>query len=1114
MLLHPVFHLDTMPLTDLLTRLDDNLLEEFFSSAAIARGRQYIGRVRDLELSGETLMANVTGSAPRPYRTVVRLSQRELLGEITIEIASRCSCPVGGRCKHVVALLLAARRPGALVEKPRAEVLEWAQQLRSRVAKARSASKPKKTNSRQTLHYTVLAGLHGMGASLVIHKVRLNSDGDIAQADSWYNVDQALLKPPAFVNDDDLAVLRQIRAIERSTQRYGNWGEVPVAGRNGGLLLDALLDTGRAFLGDEAEPDYPGEIPLILGVQRTGHLSWQATREGGVRAHLESRPAARVVLDTQPFRYLDDGGECGLLAVPEADVVAEALRLPPLNKAELALVSSVLADVAPALPPPAAATLPQIDAPVRPVLRLETLHVWQLMAHRDYPNAMHALYDFARAAFRYAEAELAAGSADSLISLPDGRAARVARDEKAEADALAALKRAGFAPTPPRALSSFERLPDGMLGLGSEAAWREFFNAEAPALRAAGWQIECAPDFRHHVLTVDDWHAELEEDANGWLALSLGIEVNGQRLDLAPLLYVLFRRDTRWLDRAAIDAMPDDEAIELLGPDGARIQLPAARIKPLASTLVDLFDTPNGTLKLSTLDAPRLKQAFIDSDWELEGVDRLAPWIARLADAAHVAPVETPEGFTSTLRAYQQEGLAWMQHLRAHELGGILADDMGLGKTAQTLAHLLTEKRAGRMDRPSLVVLPTSLVFNWQQEAARFAPDLRVLKLHGADRRERFDIIESHDVVLTTYPLLARDREALTARSWHYLILDEAQTVKNVRSLAAQVVREVDARHRLCLTGTPLENHLGELWSQFDFLMPGFLGDSKAFTQTWRTPIEKHGNLLRRELLARRLAPFILRRRKQEVAAELPPKTIIVRSVELEGRQRDLYETVRATMDKRIRDEVAARGFARSQIVILDALLKLRQVCCDPRLLQTPAAAKVKEHAKLDLLMDLLPGLVEEGRRVLLFSQFTTMLDLIEEALSEAKIAHVRLDGSTRDRQAVVEQFQNGDAPVFLISLKAGGVGLNLTAADTVIHFDPWWNPAAEDQATDRAHRIGQTKNVFVYKLVVAGSIEEKILALQEQKAALAAGILSEDHAGDAKFDEAGLQALFAPLPD
>nr|MBP7628643.1 DEAD/DEAH box helicase [Zoogloea sp.] len=495
-------------------------------------------------------------------------------------------------------------------------------------------------------------------------------------------------------------------------------------------------------------------------------------------------------------------------------------------------------------------------------------------------------------------------------------------------------------------------------------------------------------------------------------------------------------------------------------------------------------------------------------------IDGLAAWLERLKGAAHLKPVAAPAGFTIELRPYQLEGLAWLQHLREHGLGGILADDMGLGKTAQALAHLLTEKHAGRLAKPALVVLPTSLVFNWQREAERFAPALKVLSLRGSSRAEAFAQIPEHDVCLTTYPLLWRDREALGAHAYHSLILDEAQTVKNAASQAAQVVRTLQAEHRLCLTGTPLENHLGELWSQFDFLLPGFLGDSKDFASRWRSPIEKRGDVVRREILARRIAPFILRRRKEQVATELPPKTIVVRSVELEGRQRDLYETVRATMDQRIREEIAARGFARSQIVILDALLKLRQVCCDPRLIKTDAAAKVKERAKLDLLMDMLPELVDEGRKILLFSQFTGMLALIAAELDARKIAYVTLTGDTADREAPVRQFQDGPVPVFLISLKAGGVGLNLTAADTVIHYDPWWNPAVENQATDRAHRLGQTKAVFVYKLVVAGSIEEKILALQDKKATLAAGILAEDHEGSVKFGEDDIKALFAPLPE
>ena len=476
--------------------------------------------------------------------------------------------------------------------------------------------------------------------------------------------------------------------------------------------------------------------------------------------------------------------------------------------------------------------------------------------------------------------------------------------------------------------------------------------------------------------------------------------------------------------------------------------------------------------------------------------------------------MEPPAALGLELRAYQKEGLAWLQFLREQNLSGILADDMGLGKTAQALAHLLLEKESGRLDRPALVVLPTSLIFNWRNEAARFAPGLSILSLHGAERKARFSEISQHDVVLTTYPLLWRDAADLTRHQYHLLILDEAQTVKNARSQGAEVVRRIDARHRLCLTGTPLENHLGELWSQFDFLLPGFLGTNANFTRYWRVPIEKQGDEVRRELLARRVRPFVLRRRKEEVARELPEKTIIVRKVELNGAQRDLYEAVRVAMDAMVREEVVNKGFGRSQIVILDALLKLRQVCCDPRLVRTPLAQRVKERAKLDLLMTMLPEQVEEGRRILLFSQFTHMLALIEAELKRVGIDYVTLTGSTTDRETPVRRFQNCEVPVFLISLKAGGVGLNLTAADTVIHFDPWWNPAVENQATDRAHRIGQDKRVFVYKLIVAGSIEEKILALQERKAELADGILSDDRGVQLKFGEEDIAALFAPLPD
>jgi len=582
------------------------------------------------------------------------------------------------------------------------------------------------------------------------------------------------------------------------------------------------------------------------------------------------------------------------------------------------------------------------------------------------------------------------------------------------------------------------------------------------------------------------------------------------------LLYELFKIDSRWLDAAGLDKMKDAETVDLQLPNGGRVRVDANRIKPLARTLIELFDghMGSGEIRLSRFDVARIDALAGMERWQFKGMESVRDLANKLKNTSGIKAVNAPEGFALALRPYQVEGLSWLQFLREQALAGILADDMGLGKTAQALAHLLLEKISGRMDKPSLVVLPTSLIFNWKREAERFAPQLRLLSLQGKERSELFPLIREHDVILTTYPLLWRDEEALAEHEYHLLILDEAQTVKNVSSQAAQVVRKLKARHRLCLTGTPLENHLGELWAQFDFLLPGLLGDNKDFTKTWRTPIEKHGNMLRRDLLAKRVKPFILRRRKEDVAKELPEKTLIVRTVELEGGQRDLYETVRIAMDQRVREEIAAKGFSRSHIIILDALLKLRQVCCDPRLLKLSSAKKVKERAKLDLLMEMLPELVSEGRRILVFSQFTSMLELIEIELNNEKLSYVKLTGDTQNREEVVRRFQDEEVPIFLISLKAGGVGLNLTAADTVIHYDPWWNPAVENQATDRAHRLGQTKNVFVYKLVVAGSIEEKILALQEKKAELAAGILSEDASGLVKFGEADIAALLAPLPD
>ena len=742
------------------------------------------------------------------------------------------------------------------------------------------------------------------------------------------------------------------------------------------------------------------------------------------------------------------------------------------------------------------------------------------------------------------------------------------RNLAAEADASDALWASGLRPLASQALQwrtkEAAQGHEDLWSLPNEVDFGDFWAEQVPKLQAQAWAIVVQPGFAHQSLAVDRWRIvvnpasgveegrELVEPLGprvqalsalrqppreGSFMLSLGVDVDGETLDLAPLLADLLKRDARWLSARELAQIPDAAVIVLRAPGGRRIEAPAAPLKAIVSAMLDLLTDPRRKpdqwLRLSNWEAQRLEAmrlALLDTQqrraervgvegaWQLQGEAGLSALAQRLRLAGAPMPLAPQRmleiGLNLTLRTYQLHGVAWLQYLREQHLAGILADDMGLGKTAQVLAHLLLEKHAGRLDAPALIVLPTSLIANWQAEAARCAPSLRVLTLQGAGRARDFARIAAHDVVFTTYPLLWRDVAALQAQAWHLLILDEAQMVKNAASRAATALRQLKARHRLCVTGTPLENHLGELWAHFDFLMPGFLGDARSFARVWRKPIETNGETLRAQLLAQRVRPFILRRRKLEVAAELPPKTEVVRRVQLQGQQRALYESVRVAADEQVRRVLKRQSFAGAQISILDALLKLRQVCCDPRLVKGSKAAATMERAKMEWLRDNLPELVDEGRRLLVFSQFTEMLGLVEIELADLQLPFLVLTGETpvRERGAVVRQFQAKAVPILLLSLKAGGVGLNLTAADTVIHLDPWWNPAVEQQATARAHRIGQDQPVFVYKLVVAGSIEERMLALQQRKTALTEGVLGTDGAAAPKFSAEDLQGLLAPL--
>lgn len=541
-------------------------------------------------------------------------------------------------------------------------------------------------------------------------------------------------------------------------------------------------------------------------------------------------------------------------------------------------------------------------------------------------------------------------------------------------------------------------------------------------------------------------------------------------------------------------------------------------LEEFQQALVDCAPQQAGAGETTRYRVDKSQAGFLHSTLEQQGLKVQAPesWRTKIAVQRGEVPMECPHlgALNPILRPYQKQGVAWLQFLRTNGFGGILADEMGLGKTLQVLAHLSlvhsTAVRSPAASRPSLVICPTSLVFNWTAEAKRFVPHLRVLALSGPLRHMRFEEMNRVDLVVTSYALIRRDLERYPVTEFETVVLDEAQHIKNRQTQNAQAVKAIRAEHRVVLSGTPIENSVLDLWSIFDFLMPGYLGSASDFRERYEVPITRERDAATMSRLSRRIRPFLLRRLKRDVVRELPPKIEQVTFCELAPAQAELYQKLLDSTRREVLSAVGGQGLAKSRMLVLTALLRLRQVCCDLRLLNLEAGENssntfVEASGKVEAFAELLDEVLDGGHRVLVFSQFTSMLGLLREKLDSENIAYCYLDGSTLDRGAVVGRFQQNEGiPVFLISLKAGGVGLNLTGADTVIHFDPWWNPAVEDQATDRAHRIGQSKVVTSYKLITRGTVEEKILALQQRKRELVASALTgeEAFAGSLNWDE------------
>ncbi len=1131
---------------------DERTLAQDFDSRSRQRGRalQADGAVSALRHDADTgtVHARVQGTASRPYEVELDIGDGEILYD------ALCTCPVEVFCKHAWAVcleLLAQRERRARLPEPGGTPYRGGRRAErappdddaARLADewlARFADAVQPDASRPTAE----PDLYGRGAPAEATRARIYAletigvpgfepavhGGAVAAGAALRVLEAGMSKagrynkgrrhrPDGWYRASDVRVTRldsEITALGAAhiARTHGRWheddGVYTLTGRGGALMLELAIESGRCFLGDVRQQ------ALQVGPPRTLSLEWDEGPGGERRLKASLDGVERWwALPTDPPHWLDPaGGTCGRIDTPlSGEQLQLALCAPPVPEASLTGFADALQDIEtrrPAmrgdeahtpvvtlLPAPAVASTPTVTDAPRPLLLLYSpegephVDTWRLTMFALYGEAMLPCYPFGE---RQVERAV----------LRDGSEARVLRQPDVERAWLVAL-RERFPDIDLRADALHE--PDPSCDFEARGAtpadrfrqYRRVVRARE-SLEADGWTLAVMPPV--HTETVRPARfdgriaADEEDDGPGWFSVELGFEHEGVRHSLLPLV-------VEWLERGG-----GDEPLLAEVAGGRFVEVPAAALAPVAEVFEELGSGAgaDGTIRLSrrralTLDALErgLDEGGFETAWE--GGRELRDFAKRLRTLADIDTsgferTPRPRALKAELRPYQRAGLGWLDALAEHGLCGILADDMGLGKTLQTLAHILSQRRRGRLDAPTLVVAPTSVLGNWAREAAKFAPKLAVRVWHGADRHDAPLADAAADLVITSYALTLRDRDLLAGHGFGLLVLDEAQHIKNAAAKTARALKSLPIERRLCLTGTPLENHLGELWSQFDFLMPGLLGDATRFARHYRTPIEKHGNVERQRRLADAIRPFVLRRRKEAVATELPARTDILREVRLGPAQAKLYESIRVAMQERVRAALEAKGVEQSRITVLDSLLKLRQLCCHPRLVRLPSARKLAESAKTDVALDMIEELVGEGRRILLFSSFTSLLTLLESELRARGVEWVKLTGQTRKRDEAIDAFQRGDVPLFLISLKAGGTGLNLTAADTVIHYDPWWNPAAEEQAAARAHRIGQDKPVFVYRLVATDTVEERIVAMQARKRRLADATLERGDAG------------------
>jgi superfamily II DNA or RNA helicase len=1124
------------PFTEALSTLNDRALRRLLGARAYLRGYDYVRRhaVEDIAVEDASARGQVRGTEPEPYRVTLQLTPSGF--------SSTCTCPAfassnGGHCKHVAALLIAVRdqargsQPRPALQ-PSSNGVHYSvhggtvhvagvdgEGRRSKRARAR-AMKAAHHGGGQPQRLALSGGGTGVAAWLpepmppapkvIEYRLQVKPVGFSPSAPGGMLTVTLLdpdarvpLLPSALLVAQDQSPTADRDAI-RLLAKFENQGPrrvgIDVRGEDASDLLPLLK--GRRVIvepqmmelrfGDEPlRPRFDLELSAD-GAQILVRTSFQ--RQGDPRKFTTTSGAW---FEGSPGWYVDaqEGWARPVDRRVSPAAVRRLLRMPSITEPVDKLPELIMQGL-PRVALEVGAELPELSQ-VADVVDLEpTIRV---AAGGSLVDAQVSL----RAAYEDVEIEVRAdGMTVPVIVKPPAAAPRAEGSPAAAAPKRARCIRCDIAAQQAAAARLRE------LGLVPAEDGNKFVARGDDAIRfwtegigslPETWDI-FVPDDLIDVNVRDEALSANARVSSGvdWLSLRLNFESEGVAVTQEELARCL--AEGRRYVRLA---------------DGSFARLDPQKVREVLLRQAEILATGGGSgARLPLSQAGRIEDLLAQVGRSSVSGDT-KELFKRLKDIDEIRGARKPRNLKAQLRPYQEQGFNWLWFLHEIGSGGVLADDMGLGKTVQTLALLLAVKnedaKAEGKKKPfkALIVAPTSVVTNWLREMDRFAPSLKHALWHGAERKERQDELEDADVVVTSYALLRRDEELLKEIEWRYVIVDEAQQIKNPLSATARAAKRLRADRRLALSGTPIENRLSEIWSIFDFVSPGLLGPMDKFEERYSRPIDA-GDKTAAARLRATIHPFILRRTKSEVAKDLPEKIETDQLCELTGEQASLYAAVAKEVRAQVLGEVERQGLARAQLQILAGLTRMRQAACDPRLLNLPREFGDEDSGKLVALRDLVQTSIEGGHKVLVFSQFVSMLQIIKRAMDEDGVPYAYLDGSTKDRQAVVDQFQREDGPpVFLISLKAGGSGLNLTAADTVIHFDPWWNPAVEDQATDRAHRIGQTKVVTMYRLIAKGTIEEKIFELAEKKRELVGAVLSEDVGGAKKLTKGDVEELF-----